>query len=214
MTEHTPVVPPRGRRITVALVVVLLAAVAVVAAVITLRPGGPGEGSAEVGFSQDMSTHHAQAVKMAFIVRDQTADPEVRLLAYDIINTQSAQIGMMTAWLDRWKQPKIEPGGAMRWMNGHGGAHVTAGGKMPGMATEAQLKALQSAKGKDAEVRFLQLMIAHHKGGISMAQAALSRAKDDQVQRLARTMVVGQQSEIDLMTRMLRDRGAVLTPAG
>jgi hypothetical protein len=56
----------------------------------------PSDTSAEVGFARDMSVHHGQAVEMAFIIRDRTDDPDIRLLAYDIINTQRAQIGMFT----------------------------------------------------------------------------------------------------------------------
>ncbi|HEX2316322.1 MAG TPA: DUF305 domain-containing protein, partial [Thermomonospora sp.] len=176
------------------------------AALAVLRPGGPGPDGPEAGFARDMSTHHAQAVRMSFVVRDATDDEEVRLLAYDIINTQSAQIGMMTAWLDHWEAPKVDPGGSMRWMAGHGGH--TGGTTMPGMATREQLGRLEAARGRDAEVLYLQLMIAHHRGGVSMAQAILARTDDDHVERLARSMVDGQRSEIDLMTRMLRERGA------
>lgn len=212
-TTDKGVLAPRGRRLTVVLAVVLLLATAGYAAFSTLRPGGPGPESAEAGFARDMSTHHGQAVKMSFTVRDQTKDPAVRLLAYDIINTQSAQIGMMTAWLDRWKAPKVDPGGPMRWMSGHGG-HTAATTTMPGMATREQLRELEGARDRDAEVRFLRLMIAHHRGGVSMAQAILTRTDDEQVRRLARSMVVGQRSEIELMTRMLGERGASPAPSG
>ena len=38
----------------------------------------PSDQSPEAGFARDMSVHHAQAVELAFIVRDRTDDPEVR----------------------------------------------------------------------------------------------------------------------------------------
>lgn len=62
----------------------------------------PAEDSADVGFARDMSIHHQQAVEMAFIVRDRTDDEDVRRLAYDIINTQANQRGMMLGWLETW----------------------------------------------------------------------------------------------------------------
>jgi uncharacterized protein (DUF305 family) len=154
-----------------------------------------------------MSTHHAQAVRMSFIIRDRTDDPDVRLLAYDIITTQQAQIGMMTAWLDEWGLPKTDPAGAMRWMSGHGG-HRGGASAMPGMATREQLAELERASGRAAEVLFLRLMIAHHRGGVDMAEAVVARTGHDRVRRLARTMVAGQRSEITLMNTMLRERGA------
>jgi uncharacterized protein (DUF305 family) len=76
------------------------------------------------------------------------------------------------------------------------------------MATREQLADLEKASGKDAEVGFLRLMIAHHRGGVDMAEAVLARTGHDRVRRLARTMVEGQRSEITLMNAMLRERGA------
>ncbi|GAA0590070.1 DUF305 domain-containing protein [Actinomadura livida] len=197
----------RGRRPTVVLAALILLAGLTLIAVNMLRSGAPGTNGPEAGFARDMSTHHAQAVRMSFIVRDRTDDRDVRLLAYDIINTQQAQIGMMTAWLDEWGLPKTDPAGPMRWMAGHAG-HGGGAGAMPGMATRDQLADLEKASGEDAEVRFLRLMIAHHRGGVDMAEAVLTLSGHDRVQRLARTMVDGQRAEIGQMNAMLRERGA------
>ena len=197
----------RGRRPTVVLAALVLVAGLTLIAVNVLRSGAPGTNGPEAGFARDMSTHHAQAVRMSFIVRDRTDDRDDRLLAYDIINTQQAQIGMMTAWLDEWGLPKTDPAGPMRWMAGHAG-HGGGAGAMPGMATREQLADLEKASGEDAEVRFLRLMIAHHRGGVDMAEAVLTLSGHDRVQRLARTMVDGQRAEIDQMNAMLRKRGA------
>ncbi|SEG89321.1 Uncharacterized conserved protein, DUF305 family [Thermomonospora echinospora] len=207
-TQATAAAPPRGRRVSLVLAALVAVVAVIVVAVSVLRPGGPGPDSPEAGFARDMSTHHAQAVRMSFLVRDATEDEAVRLLAYDIINTQSAQIGMMTAWLDQWEAPKVDPGGSMRWMSGHGGHGGGPAATMPGMATREQLEELENAEGRAAEVLFLKLMIAHHRGGVSMAEAILSRTDHKQVERLARTMVQGQRSEVDLMNTMLRERGA------
>ncbi|MFG2021255.1 DUF305 domain-containing protein [Actinomadura geliboluensis] len=205
MSEGTAA--PRGRRATAVLAVLVLAVGAVLVALAVARSDRPGTDGPEAGFARDMSAHHAQAVRMSFIIRDRTGDADVKLLAYDIITTQQAQIGMMTAWLDEWELPKADPSGAMRWMSGHGG-HRGGASAMPGMATREQLADLEKASGEDAEVGFLRLMIAHHRGGVDMAEAVLARTGHDGVRRLARTMVEGQRSEITLMNAMLRERGA------
>ncbi|MEU8801706.1 DUF305 domain-containing protein [Spirillospora sp. NPDC048819] len=198
---------PRGRRPAVVLAVLVLLTGAALVALTVYRSGEPGTDGPEAGFARDMSTHHAQAVRMSFIVRDRTGDRDVRLLAYDIINTQSAQIGMMTAWLDEWGLPKADPAGPMRWMSGHAG-HRGGAAAMPGMATREQLADLEKASGRAAEVLYLRLMIAHHRGGVDMAEAVLTLTGHDRVRRLARTMVDGQRAEITLMTSMLRSRDA------
>ncbi len=50
-------------------VMVLLAGVAL-SAFWLLAPSAPGDGSPEAGFARDMQAHHAQAVRMAMIIRD------------------------------------------------------------------------------------------------------------------------------------------------
>lgn len=47
---------------------------------------------------------------MAFIVRDRTSDEAVRRLAFDIINTQANQRGMLLGWLEMWGRAKSSPG--------------------------------------------------------------------------------------------------------
>jgi len=168
----------------------------------------PAGDSADAGFARDMSVHHQQAVDLAFIVRDRTRDAEVRRLAFDIINTQANQRGMMTGWLDQWGLPRISAAEPMAWMHMGGAYRAHDGSLMPGMATNTQLAHLRKLDGRAAEVFFLQLMINHHKGGVSMAAGYVELAHNTVEQHLAETMVAGQSSEIKLMTDMLTARGA------
>ncbi|MFD8513029.1 DUF305 domain-containing protein [Streptomyces antimycoticus] len=188
----------------------------------TTDTGTPKDTSAEAGFARDMSVHHQQAVEMSFIVRDRTGDDEVRRLAFDIASTQATQSGMLQGWLDMWGLDKTSEDPPMTWMkNGmegmdhgsmkgmDGGAYKPHDGSlMPGMATNTQLDELRKAKGKAAEVLYLKLMTAHHKGGVEMAKGAVELVKDPTEKHLATTMVQGQQSEIQLMADMLKARGA------
>ncbi|WP_457518937.1 DUF305 domain-containing protein [Streptomyces sp. TE33382] len=167
----------------------------------------PAGSSVDAGFARDMSIHHQQAVEMSFIVRDRTDDEDVRRLAYDIINTQANQRGMMLGWLELWGLPKSAAGPPMAWM-GHTITPKGDGSLMPGMATDAELDELRAAGGRDAEVLFLRLMTVHHRAGADMAQAAAGSADTDAIRNLAAGMVRGQQSEIGLMADMLKARGA------
>ncbi|MFJ8614947.1 DUF305 domain-containing protein [Streptomyces clavifer] len=92
----------------------------------------------------------------------------------------------------------------------HGGAGFAAhdGALMPGMATRTELARLGRAEGERAEILFLQLMTDHHKGGIPMARGCVERCTVGVEKRLARGMVEGQRSELDLMADMLAARGA------
>ncbi|MFJ6462800.1 DUF305 domain-containing protein [Streptomyces sp. NPDC091387] len=193
--------------LALALVALMLARPSASAPASTAAASAPGEASADVGFARDMAVHHQQAVEMSFIVRDRTTDAAVRRLAFDIINTQANQRGMMLGWLEMWGRAKSSPGPPMEWM-GHTVAPRGDGALMPGMATDTELDALRAAKGRDAEVLFLRLMTAHHRAGADMAQAAAAAAGTDEIRNLASGMVLGQRSEITLMADMLKERGA------
>lgn len=187
--------------------VAVVVAVAAYAAGARQAPGSPGDDSAEAGFARDMSVHHAQAVQMAEGIRFRTADEVLRTLATDIALTQQAQIGRMTGWLDVWGLPATGRRPAMAWM-GHDG-----NGAMPGMATPAQRTAISDAPTGEAEIVFLQAMIRHHRSGVVMAEAFLTRGGRAVVRRLARQMIAGQQSEIQALSDLLTARGAAVPAA-
>jgi uncharacterized protein (DUF305 family) len=196
------------------LVSLLVASLAIVVASGCSRT--PADDSAEAGFARDMATHHAQAVDMAFILRDTTTDDALRALAADIIVTQSAQRGMFMAWLQHWRLPQASPGPRMAWMGPHhmGDGETTVGMPlMAGMASDTELAALRTASGRDAEILFLQLMIRHHEGGVLMARAQLTRSNREDVVTLVRGIDSGQTGEIATMATMLTERGAKPLPS-
>jgi uncharacterized protein (DUF305 family) len=172
----------------------------------------PGDTSAEAGFARDMSVHHAQAVELAFLVRDRSDDEAIRTMAYDIINTQRAQIGMFSGWLQQWDLPMTSTASPMAWtdaphgMDGMGSMEVESYDDMPGMASDADVERLREADGAPAEIIFLELMIEHHAGGVEMAEAVLPLTDRSEVDYLAETIVAGQQAEIATMEQLLADR--------
>ena len=171
-------------------------------------PRTPTAGSADAGFARDMAVHHQQAVEMSFLVRDRTGNEEVRRLAYDIAQTQANQRGMLLGWLDLWELPKVSADPPMTWMGMGGMASGKDGALMPGMATDTELKKLGTLSGKQAEILYLQLMTDHHKGGIHMAEGCVATCRVGVEKRLAQGMVDAQRSEIELMTSLLKERGA------
>ncbi|MEU7425357.1 DUF305 domain-containing protein [Streptomyces sp. NPDC048362] len=193
------------------------AAVLVAAGAITYSvaedTGGPDTGtpdarSADAGFARDMAVHHQQAVEMSYIVRDRTKDEDVRRLAYDIAQTQANQRGMMLGWLDLWGLPKVSADPPMTWMGMGDMASGKDGALMPGMATNTEMRRLGTLSGRQAEVFYLQLMTAHHQGGIHMAEGCVARCTVGVEKRLAQGMVDSQQSELQVMAGMLKERGA------
>ena len=200
---------PRALRVVLAVVsaLALLAAGAGLAVATGLgadRP--PGERSVDAGFARDMSTHHTQATEMAQVVRDNGADPTVRLTAFDIETQQISQIGQMRGWLQTWGLTGQSAVPAMAWMAG-GGHGMQPGELMPGMATTAELAKLRPLTGRALDVYFLQLMIRHHHGGLEMAQDAATHASEPYVRDLATKIAQAQQAEVVTMEQLLRERG-------
>jgi len=205
--------------------------VAVIAAGLLLAGGGlavafgigrtdtPTATSVDAGFSRDMSRHHLQAVEMANLAAGRSTDPEVLLLAFDIASTQTNQAGRMQGWLTLWGLP-LTSGDTMGWMDdgamaGHDMSAMEAadGAVMPGMATEAELAELRSLQGTPFDVRFLQLMIRHHQGGLEMAEYGQQHAGEAVVRGLARSIAETQTAETTTMEQMLRARGGAPLPA-
>ncbi|MEV7680902.1 DUF305 domain-containing protein [Streptomyces sp. NPDC088341] len=92
--------------------------------------------------------------------------------------------------------------------HGNTGHEVHDGSLMPGMATKTELDQLREARGKQAEILYLQLMTDHHKGGVSMAEGCVELCEVGTEKDLAAGMVAAQQSEMGLMADLLKARGA------
>lgn len=172
------------------------------------RPSYPLDTGPDAGFLRDMSAHHAQAVDMSMIILEKTEDPELHTVATDMALTQQGQIGIMQAWLAAWDLNSRGTKPPMAWMAGHdhGGGGGGAPDAMPGLASPEEMEALEEAEGVEAELLFLELMIAHHEGGIDMAVAEVEFGKEQKVVDLAQKMINGQRTEVDWMEKLIDER--------
>src|ERR1700716_1838144 len=118
----------------------------------TTTSAAQAHNQADVTFAQNMIPHHQQAIQMSdTILGKQNIDPRVMQLATQIKAAQGPEIQQMQTWLNQWGQP------TMSMTPGMGGTHGT-----PGMMSEQDMSALQSAQGVDAGKLFLTQMIQHH----------------------------------------------------
>jgi uncharacterized protein (DUF305 family) len=173
----------------------------------------PVSSSAEAGFARDMTLHHEQAVQMSLIAMERGSSAEVRQLAKDVVLTQTSQIGAMQGWLQLWglsARDRSRP--RMAWM---GPDHsLLPDGRMPGMASTADVRALESLSGTAFDTRYLTLLHEHHVGGIPMAQAALDRSDDPAVEQLAVSIRDSQSAELKTLESMLQRLGAAPPASG
>lgn len=167
----------------------------------------------DAGFAQFMSLHHEQAIRMAQLMLD-GRPTTLAPLAQRIASAQLREIGEMQGWLKLWGQPLEPENLSMTWMLLGDTApgeelrqylldceHSPTG--MPGLATPAELEELQQLAGDARDRRFLQLMRAHHVGGIPMARFAAEHAHFSAVRELAHQIVHDQTEEVQDFERSL-----------
>ena len=170
---------------------------------------------ADVTFMTEMVGHHAQAILISRWVPTHGADSSLRILAARIINAQMDDINLMRQWLrDRGKPlPSVTPDGvftpAPADPNDEHAGHDMAGHAMAGMLTAEQLTELNGKHGEEFAILFLQRMINHHRGAVTMVQTLIrdSGAIDETVFRFAADVEVDQSTEIRRMLQMLLERG-------
>ena len=175
---------------------------------------------ADIDFMSGMIHHHAQAITISRWTASHGADAAVHRLAERIINAQGDEITLMQMWLrDRNQSPPLVDSTGkvtMPAMPGHEG-HDMGGHSvnMPGMLTDAQLKELDAARGKEFDRLFLTYMIAHHKGAITMVKTLFSSpgaGQDETVFKFANDVEVDQSTEIKRMGTMMLEFGFTPPP--
>ena len=154
----------------------------------------------DTGFLQDMRVHHEQAVLMSIIYRNlPDTNPGLRTVARQIVIGQSLEVGRMVQLLRSFGETEVnETDTAMVWMG-----MVSGIDSMPGMASDDELDLLGRLDGREADELFVELMSAHHIGGIEMAQFAVANAENDEVIKMASGMASAQAGEIGEMERLL-----------
>jgi len=159
--------------------------------------------AADVHFMSGMIGHHSQAIVMAGWAPSHGASPSVHTLSDRIINAQRDEIATMQQWLRDRQQPVPETSAKGMKMVMDGVEHEML---MPGMLTEAQMKQLDAARGKEFDRLFLTFMIQHHKGAVQMVKElfdSYGAAQDDLVFKFASDVNVDQTTEIARMEKML-----------
>lgn len=160
---------------------------------------------ADIHFVNGMIGHHAQALVMAGLAPTNGASPAVRTLAARIINAQKDEIATMQQWLRNRGLPVPEVHIEGSHVMVHGVDH-SMHHDMPGMLTEEQLEELRQARGAEFDRLFLEYMILHHRGAVTMVHDLFGTdgaGQDEEIFKLASDIQVDQATEIARMELML-----------
>ena len=113
--------------------------------------------------------------------------------------SQGTEIGRMVQLLRDFGEAETnETEQAMAWMG-----DPTPLEDMPGLASDDEMEQLQQSRGAAADELFARLMIAHHKGGVHMAEHAAMHGANDEVRLMAEAMVKAQTGEIADLQKQL-----------
>ncbi|MFJ5222801.1 DUF305 domain-containing protein [Streptomyces sp. NPDC088400] len=159
-------------------------------------PGAGAFNDADVTFAQSMIPHHEQALEMSALADGRASDAEIKKLAGEIEKAQDPEIRTMKGWLKSWGKEEAASD-SMPGMD-HGGDSA-----MSGMMSEQDMADLKAAKGTDFDRMFAELMIAHHKGAITMAEDAQKNGRDATAKKLAGDVVRTQSAEVDTFQKIL-----------
>jgi uncharacterized protein (DUF305 family) len=149
-------------------------------------------------FVRGMIEHHRQALVMTALVPTRASRADIRTMAERIEVSQQDEI----ATLQRWLAKRGHDTSATAAHPHHGGASPG----MPGMVTEVELGRLAAARGVEFERLFLESMIKHHEGALTMVSALLASpgaAQEPELFGIASEVDSDQRAEIARMRRML-----------
>ena len=179
-----------------------------------VQPGAPGEASrrisaedasdlaglkfseGDVQFMQGMISHHAQAIEMTELLATRSESELMHQLAQRIEISQADEIKMMQDWLRARGQEVTQ-------VDDH---HAHGSMLMPGMLSASEMRQLEQARGVAFDRLFLELMVKHHRGALTMVDELLAQrgaAQDSQLFAFTSDITADQSMEIDRMDAML-----------
>jgi uncharacterized protein (DUF305 family) len=179
-----------------------------------VQPGAPGEATrditptqaadtstiqataTDVRFMQGMIAHHAQALEMTALLPSRTNREAMHLLARRIELSQADEIGLMQRWLKA-------RGATVPDAHAH---HDHGSALTPGMLTPEEMSRLEAARGHAFDRLFLESMIRHHDGALTMVHdlfATRGAGQDPEIDAFASDVDADQRIEIDRMSAML-----------
>lgn len=181
-----------------------------------VQPGAPGQANrvvtagaaadqskvqatpADVTFMQGMIHHHSQALDMTALLFTNSTSDEMKTLAKRIDISQRDEINFMRHWL--------EVRGAE--VPGEHAHHMPGAPLMPGMLTPPEMDRLAAAKGTEFDRLFLEGMIKHHGGALTMVQdlfATPGAGQEAEIFGFASDVDADQRMEIARMSAMLKE---------
>lgn len=154
---------------------------------------GPADTEFDLRFIDAMTPHHQGAVEMAKEAKQKSKRPEIQKFADNIIKAQDKEIAQMKQWRQAWyPKASTEP---IAYNSQMRHSMPMSQDQMKSMIMSMDLGAADT----EFDLRFINAMIPHHEGAVTMAQDALNKSKRPEIQKLAKDIVSSQKAEIAQM---------------
>ena len=161
--------------------------------------------SEERAFLSAMVEHHLASIEMARLAKSRADAPTIARLADDLIGPQEREILQMDAIHRRLFGAEVAP-------DPDAPARLGLSAREAGLDDDGAIPALEGAPLFD--LAFLDRMVAHHRGAIALAGAALRLGTDAELRLLAETIRAAREAQIQEMTDFRADRYGAPTSTG
>jgi uncharacterized protein (DUF305 family) len=143
----------------------------------------------EAHYLGTMVMHHKDGVKMANMALEKANSSQLKQMMQKTASEQQQEIDKMTGWLKQWhnKSPNDF--------------------SMPPESEQMMQKSmseLQRLSGAEFDKTFAKHMVHHHNDAIAMSKMASSKAKHDEVKKLASNIVSSQTEENQKLMKMAK----------
>jgi len=177
--------------------------------------GDMGTPAASTKFDQAyidmMIPHHASIVALAQAALPRLTDERLRALAETIIDAQTAEIGELRGYREKF-YGSAEP----MPMDEQAMTRMMPGMTMPMDEMMAQMDAATQVTtfcaATDADLAFIDLTIPHHRSAITASEAALQQATQAEIRTFAERVIEDQRREIDELSAIRQELDGSATP--
>jgi len=142
-------------------------------------------------FIDAMIPHHQGALTMAQEALEKSSRPEIQNLATEIAQAQQIEILEMQQWRSDWYPDAPETPTA--WDPQTNQTIRMTPEQMMAVTMDMDL----GAEDEQFDLRFIDAMIPHHEAAVIMAQDALEKSDNPEIQAVAQNIINSQQAEIE-----------------
>lgn len=143
----------------------------------------------DLQFIDTMIQHHQGAIEMAQMALDKAQNPTIKKMAKKMVNAQQKEITEFKKIRDKSYANKPEA------------VNMDFPGMMDSMKG-MDMEKLEKSSAQDFDINFINMMIPHHQGAISMAQDALKNASNKKIKEMAQNIIKNQGKEVTKLEKI------------